>query len=286
MTERPGGVLHVVATPIGNLDDLSPRAREALASASLVACEDTRRTAKLLARFELTVPMLPVHKFSERETLAEVLAVLAEGKAVALVSDGGTPAISDPGALLVEAALDAGFRISPVPGPSAVVTLLSASGLPADRFVFDGFLPAREGERRKRLRALATETRTVVVYEAPHRIRAALDDLASILGARTVVLGRELTKIHETIVRGTAVSIAASLGDGEVRGEIVLAIAGADETGSTAPEGDETLRRTWEEALAAADGDERDALKAASKALGLKKPEVWRRLAELGLVRA
>ena len=286
MTERDRGVLHVVATPIGNLDDLSPRAREALAGAALVACEDTRRTAKLLARCDLALPMVPVHKFSERETLDEVLEVLGQGKDVALVSDGGTPAISDPGGLLVDAALARGFRVSPVPGPSAVVALLSASGLPADRFVFDGFLPAREGERRKRLRALAAETRTVVVYEAPHRIRAALDDLAAILGGRTIVFGRELTKIHETIVRGSAASVAAALGDDEVRGEIVLAIAGAEEADLAVPAGDEALRRTWEDALSRSGGDERDALKAASKTLGLKKPEVWRRLAELGLVRA
>jgi 16S rRNA (cytidine1402-2'-O)-methyltransferase len=278
------GSLHIVATPIGNLDDLSPRARAALGSAALIACEDTRRTAKLLARFEIDVPMIAVHKFSERERLDEVLDVLARGDDVALVSDGGTPAVSDPGALLVAAALAAGFRVSPVPGPSAVVALLSASGLPADRFVFYGFLPAREGERRKRLRELVHETRTLVVYEAPHRIKEMLADVREVFGDRAVVLGRELTKIHETILRGTAAEIAGALGEGEIKGEIVVALAGYDPASPEATIAD-PLRTVWAEALAASNGDVRGALKAAAKALGLKKPEVWRRLVERSLVR-
>jgi 16S rRNA (cytidine1402-2'-O)-methyltransferase len=279
------GTLHVVATPIGNLDDLSPRAREVLAASSLIACEDTRRTAKLLARFGIAVPMVAVHKFSERERLDEVLGALAKGQSVALVSDGGTPAISDPGTLLVAAALAADIRVSPIPGPSAVVALLSACGLPADRFVFDGFLPARAGERRKRLRLLAAETRTVVVYEAPHRIHEALEDIAEVMGGRTVALGRELTKIHETIVRGTAPEVRAALGDAEAKGEIVLAIAGFDASSVTELP-DDPLATIWNEALEAAGGDERAALKAAAKALGIKKAELWRKLAERNWVRA
>lgn len=277
--------LHVVATPIGNLDDLSPRARDALAKSSLIACEDTRRTAKLLARFGLDVPMVAVHKFSERERLDAVLAVLDHGDDVALVSDGGTPAVSDPGALLVAAALESGFTVSPVPGPSAVIALLSASGLPADRFVFDGFLPHRGGERRRRLRELAAETRTVVVYEAPHRIRETLADVAEVFGTRTVVLGRELTKLHETILRGGAADVRAALGEGEVKGEIAMAIAGYDPASGPAGPDEDPLATVWAEALAASGGDTRGALKAATKALGLKKPELWRRLAERGLVR-
>lgn len=280
------GILHVVATPLGNLDDLSPRARQALAGAALIACEDTRRTSKLLARCGLAVPLLAVHKFSEREKLAQVLAVLERGEDVALVSDGGTPSVSDPGALLVAAAHDAGIRVSPIPGPSAVVALLSAAGLPADRFVFDGFLPARAGERRKRLRALLEERRTVVVYEAPHRVRDALEDAAEVLGARTLVLGRELTKIHETILRGSAREILGRLGKGEVKGEIAIAVAGYDAGTGEKPAAQDTLTGAWESALAASNGDSREALKRAAKALGLKKPEVWRRLVERGLVRA
>ena len=271
-------------TPLGNLDDLSPRARAAIAGSRLVACEDTRRTAKLLARFALHVPMLALHKFSERDRLDEVLEVLRDGGDVALVSDGGTPAISDPGALLVAEAHAAGIPVSPVPGPSAVVALLSASGLPADRFVFEGFLPHRAGERRKRLRELAVEPRTWVVYEAPHRVRKTLDDFEEILGARSIVLGRELTKIHETILRGSPAKVRTALGDGEIRGEIVVAIAGFDAGAALPSESDDPLRVAWSDALEAAGGDSRDALKRAGKALCLKKAELWRRLVERGLV--
>ena len=278
------GTLHVVATPLGNLEDLSPRARSVIATARLVACEDTRRTAKLLARFAIDVPMLAVHKFSEFERLEPVLAVLRRGEDVALVSDGGTPAISDPGALLVAAAHAEGIRVSPVPGPSAVAALLSASGLPADRFVFEGFLPHRAGERRRRLRELATETRTWVIYEAPHRLLAALDDLDEVIGSRTVVLGRELTKMHETILRGTPAELRAALGEDDVRGEIVIAIAGHDPSAAPPLDTDDPIGVVWREALSAAGGDAREALKRASTATGLKRPDLWRRLGERGLV--
>jgi 16S rRNA (cytidine1402-2'-O)-methyltransferase len=278
------GTLHVVATPLGNLGDLSPRAREVLAASKLVACEDTRRTAKLLAHCGIDLPMVAVHKFSERDRLDAVLLVLAGGDDVALVSDGGTPGVSDPGALLVAAAHDAGVRVSPVPGPSAVVAILSAAGLPGDRFVFDGFLPPRAGERRKRLRELSQESRTVVVYEAPHRVKAALSDMTEVLGARTIVLGRELTKMYETIVRGNAREVLLRLGDGDVKGEITIAVAGYD--GSYSPEAAaaDPLTTVWTEALQASGGDTRQALKAAAKVLGIKKPELWRRLVERGLV--
>ncbi|HJQ97529.1 MAG TPA: 16S rRNA (cytidine(1402)-2'-O)-methyltransferase [Candidatus Polarisedimenticolaceae bacterium] len=273
--------LHVLATPLGNLDDLSPRAREVLANAALVACEDTRRTAKLLARYGIEVPLLAVHKFSERERLAPVLEVLRRGDDVALVSDGGTPGIADPGALLVAAALDEGIRVSPVPGPSAVIALLSASGLPSDRFTFEGFLPARGGERRRRLRELAPLTHTWVFYEAPHRIRETLSDAAEVLGNRTLVLGRELTKIHETLVRGSADEILRSL-DEDVKGEIAVAVAAFD--GTAVVEGD-GLEEAWTKAVAASGGDQRAALKDAARATGLKKAELWRRLLERRLVR-
>jgi 16S rRNA (cytidine1402-2'-O)-methyltransferase len=273
--------LHVLGTPLGNLDDLSPRAREVLANAALVACEDTRRTSKLLARYGIEVPLIAVHKFSERERLEPVLEVLRRGEDVALVSDGGTPGIADPGAILVAAALDRGIRVSPVPGPSAVVALLSASGLPSDRFTFEGFLPAREGERRRRLRELATLPHTWVFYEAPHRIREALADVAEVLGPRTLVLGRELTKIHETIVRGTAEEIRATLGE-EPKGEIAVAVAPFD---GDVPKPEDGIETAWKAALEASGGEQRAALKEAARATGLKKAELWRRLLELRLVR-
>lgn len=279
------GTLYVVATPLGNLDDLAPRARSALAGAARIACEDTRRTAKLLARLEVAVPMTALHKFSERDRLGDILEILRGGADVALVSDGGTPGISDPGALLVAAAHAEGIRVVPVPGPSAAIALLSASGLPADRFVFDGFLPHRAGARRRRLRELAGEERTWVVYEAPHRILAALADFEEIVGARTIVLGREMTKVHETILRGDAASVRRALDLGPVRGEIAIAVAGRDPAEAGAgPDDADPLARRWREALAAAGGDEREALKRAAKALGLKRPELRRRLAERGLV--
>lgn len=275
------GTLFVIATPLGNLDDLAPRARATLEQVSLIACEDTRRTAKLLQRFEIQTPTVSCHKFNEDRRLEQLLDRLRGGEDLALVSDGGTPAISDPGSLLVAAALGAGLTVTPIPGPSAVTTLLSAAGLPADRFVFDGFLPHRGGERRRRLRDLATETRTTVVYETPHRILDALRDIESILGERPLVLGRELTKAHEEILRGTAPEIlgrltAPSRGD-SVRGEIVLAWAGHD--GSAAPLEDEAIA-LFRRQLTAADGDRRRALKETARLLGIKKAELSRRLAE------
>jgi 16S rRNA (cytidine1402-2'-O)-methyltransferase len=279
------GTLHIVATPLGNLDDLSRRARDTLAGSALIACEDTRRTAKLLAHCGLDLPMVAVHKFSERDRLDTVLEVLARGDDVALVSDGGTPGVSDPGTLLVAAAHEAGIRVSPVPGPSAVVAILSAAGLPGDQFVFEGFLPPRPGARRNRLRELAGESRTVVLYEAPHRVKASLLDMAEVWGARTIVLGRELTKVYETILRGSAREILLRLGDGDVKGEIAIAVAGYDASSSPGLAEDDPLETVWTEALAASGGDTRAALKAAAKALGIKKPELWRRLAERGLAR-
>ena len=280
------GTLWVVATPLGNLEDLSARAIQVLRRVDCIACEDTRRTAHLLARHGLATPTIACHRFNERRTLDSILKRLREGADVALVSDGGTPCVSDPGALLVSTVLDAGFQVAPVPGPCAAVTLLSAGGLPADRFVFEGFLPHRAGERRRRLRALRSETRTAVLYEAPHRLRETLADLASIFGERAVVLGREITKIHETILRGTAATILDSLGDGDVRGECTLLVAGCpeDEVRSNGEDDAETrrVRDAWRECLSEAEGDRRDALRRAARRLGIRRPDLWRRLQELG----
>jgi 16S rRNA (cytidine1402-2'-O)-methyltransferase len=276
------GTLYVIATPLGNLDDLPPRAAGILRGVSCVACEDTRRTARLLARFGIETPTLSCHRFNERARLDPVLQRLGSGQDVALVSDGGTPGIADPGALLVRAAAEAGIRVCPVPGPSAAATLLSASGLPADRYVFEGFLPHRPGERRRRLRELRGESRTLVLFEAPHRILAALQDLDRIFGDRPIVLGRELTKLHETILRGTAKESAAALGD-EIKGEITMAVAGAP-AGARAGDPDPEAARilaAWKAALAAEGGDRRAALRRAARALGLRRAELYRALAEL-----
>jgi 16S rRNA (cytidine1402-2'-O)-methyltransferase len=277
------GTLYVVATPLGNLDDLSPRAVETLRRVALIACEDTRRTGKLLARFAIATPTVSCHEFNEKARLEPILAQLRAGRDVAVVSDGGTPAISDPGALLVRSARDEGYRVAPVPGPSAAIAILSVSGFAADRFVFEGFLPARAGERRRRLRELADETRTLVFYEAPHRVRETLADFAALFGERRIVLGRELTKLHETILAGDASALLAAIGAAEVKGEIALALAGRDELAPPRSSGDTeaTIVEAWRGALASAAGDRREALKRAAKALGLKKADLQRRLAEL-----
>ena len=269
------------ATPLGNLDDLSDRARRVLASVARIACEDTRRTARLLARFGLETPTVSCHRFNERERLEPVLAALRAGDDVALVSDGGTPGISDPGALLVAAAHDAGLPVVPIPGPCAAVALLSAGGLPADRFVMEGFLPHRAGERRRRLRELRGETRPIVIHEAPHRILGTLADIGDVLGPRRLVLGRELTKLHEEILRGTPDVLSRALGDAP-RGEITLIVAPGD--GDAAPDEARStaVLDAWRRALAGADGDRRAALRAAARELDMKRPELRRLLDELG----
>jgi 16S rRNA (cytidine1402-2'-O)-methyltransferase len=276
------GRLFVVATPLGNLEDLSPRALRTLRSVAAIACEDTRRTARLLARFDVDVATVSCHRFNERQRLEPILERLRGGEDVALVADSGTPAVSDPGALLVRAARSEGIRVCPLPGPSAVATLLSASGLPADRYVFEGFLPHREGERRRRLRELAGEPRTVVLFEAPHRVLAALRDIEEVLGPREVVLGRELTKLHETILAGTAGELATRLAGERVRGEITIALAGCGKRSGAEDAAARSIVACWRDALDQADGDRRLALKRASRALGLGRAELQRRLSELG----
>ena len=276
------GTLFVVATPLGNLEDLSPRARRTLGAVTAIACEDTRRTRRLLARHGIDVPTLSCHRFNERQRLEPVLGRLEAGEDIALVSDGGTPGVSDPGALLVRTALDRGIRVSPLPGPSAVATMLSASGLPADRFVFDGFLPHRAGERRRRLRELCNETRTIVVFETPHRLLEALRDIQEVLGPRRIVLGRELTKMHETILCGSAADLALRFERDAPRGEFTLVLEGRAD-GDV--EGDATARNIsvqWRESLRLAGGDRRVALRRTARRLGLSRPELQRRLDELG----
>jgi 16S rRNA (cytidine1402-2'-O)-methyltransferase len=224
------GRLDVIASPIGNVADLSPRARAALAGADLVAAEDTRRTGTLLAAIGVSRPLLSLHEYNEEARVAELIARLGAGAVIALVSDAGTPLISDPGFALVRATAAAGIEVRPIPGPSAVTTALSVAGLPTDRFAFEGFLPARAGERRNALERLAGEARTLVFFEAPHRIVGTLGDMARTFGgARRVLLGRELTKTHETLYRGTLAELVA-LAAGEpnlARGEITLVVEGA-----------------------------------------------------------
>ena len=222
------GHLYVVGTPIGNLGDLSDRARETLAAVDLVAAEDTRRTGKLLAHAGIRARMLSLFEGNERQRIGELLERLSEGATVALVSDAGMPAVSDPGFRLLRAAVEAGIGISVVPGPSAVTAALVVSGLPTDRWVFEGFLPRRPSERRSRLRALAHDPRTVVLFESPLRVVTLLRDVLVELGDRRAAVARELTKIHEEVLRGRVSEVLAMLLDSEPRGEIVVVLEGAE----------------------------------------------------------
>ncbi len=223
------GALVVVATPIGNLGDLSPRAVEALASADLVACEDTRRTRGLLAHAGITgSKLVAVHDHNEAARVKEILGLLDQGRRVAVVSDAGTPAISDPGERLISAAAAAGHPVVVVPGPSAAIAALVASGLPTGRFAFEGFLPRKGRERAVRLASVAAEQRTTVLYEAPHRVRETVGDLLDACGgSRRVALARELTKLHEEVWRGTLAGAAEHLAGTAPRGEYVIVLAGA-----------------------------------------------------------
>ncbi|HSD11202.1 MAG TPA: 16S rRNA (cytidine(1402)-2'-O)-methyltransferase [Candidatus Binatia bacterium] len=225
------GILYVVATPIGNLEDVSERALRVLREVDRIAAEDTRRTAKLLARHGIEKPLTSYHDASERQKAPELVAELRAGKSLALVSDAGTPLISDPGYRLVRGALDAGIAVVPIPGPSAATALLSVCGFATDRFVFEGFLPQREGRRRRRLEALRAEPRTVVLYESPHHVERTLAEMEAIFGDRAIVVGRELTKLFEEIVRGTISSVRANLASRSPRGEYTLVVEGAEEEG-------------------------------------------------------
>jgi 16S rRNA (cytidine1402-2'-O)-methyltransferase len=240
------GTLFVVATPIGNRGDLTARARDTLAAVELIAAEDTRHTGQLLAQLGIRTPLVALHEHNEAARAEDLVARLVAGARVALVSDAGTPLISDPGFRLVAAAAAAGVAVVPVPGACAAVAALSVAGLPTDRFVFEGFLPAKTAARRARLAALAAEPRTLVFYEAPHRVAEALADLVAVFGAaRQAVLARELTKLHETVYRGALGELVDRAGadPNMSRGEAVLVVAGAAEAPETGAEDLERLDR-------------------------------------------
>ena len=238
------GVLYVVATPIGNMGDISARAREILAGVGAVAAEDTRHSGRLLRELGLERPLVSLHEHNERARLGELIARLRSGESIALVSDAGTPLVSDPGYLLVAAAIEAGIMVSPVPGANAAIAALSASGLPCERFSFEGFLPARAAARRRRLAELAAEPRTLVLYEAPHRLVECLDDLVAACGEnRRACIAREITKRFETFYRGSLGELAArAKSDADLtRGESVILVEGVADAEPTAAQLDETL---------------------------------------------
>jgi 16S rRNA (cytidine1402-2'-O)-methyltransferase len=262
----PGPTLHLVATPIGNLGDLAPRAIDVLSSVALVCCEDTRRTGRLLQHAGIRATRLAVcNEHTEISRIADVVDTLTGGEDVALVTDAGTPGISDPGERLVRATIDAGFRVSAVPGPAAAVMALVVSGLPTSRYVFEGFVPRSGAERSMRLADIAAERRTVVIYEAPHRIERTLRDLAAACGGdRPVAVARELTKLYEQVVRGTLGTIDI----GEPRGEYVIVLAGRPTAAD--PPDDDAIRAVLQTQLDAG-ATRRDAAAAVAAQLGVPK---------------
>lgn len=268
----------IVGTPIGNLADLSPRARAALGDAQLVACEDTRRTRALASHLGLrAVTLVSLHEHNEERRTPALLARMLAGDTVALVSDAGMPVVSDPGQRLVAATARAGVPVSVVPGPSAVLGALVVSGMASERFCFEGFLPSREAARRERLGALAAEERTLVFFEAPHRLEATLEALASAFGgSRPIAMVRELTKLHEEVWRGTLAGATARARSTQPRGEHTLVVAGAAPRPSV---DDGTLGAYLEESLAAG-GSVKDAASSAAEALGVSR----RRAYEVALV--
>ena len=230
------GVLYVVATPIGNLEDITLRAVRILKEVELIAAEDTRHTQILLNHYDIHTALTSYHEHNERTKAQELVERLLRGENVALLCDAGTPAISDPGYRLVIEATRAGIRVVPLPGASAVAAVLSASGLPTDRFVFEGFLPAKKQERKAKLQALRNESRTLVFYEAPHRLMESLQDLKQVLGDREIVVAREISKVHEEFLRGTLSKIIAQLAEQTVKGEITLVVHGATKQSDVAEE--------------------------------------------------
>ena len=282
--ERTGlpavGTLYVVATPIGNLGDLSPRARAVLSDCALIAAEDTRHTGILLKAFGIATPQISLHDHNEAARSVEIIARLREGKSVALVSDAGTPAISDPGFELVRAVAAAGIEVIAVPGPCAAIAALSIGALPTDRFCFEGFLPARGAARRQRLKSLEQESRTLVVYESPHRVRETLEDCVTAFGeARAATVVREATKLHETTYRGSLLELLhKAKSDADfARGEIVLLIGGAPQMPSGDADSDTTAALDKVLAALLAELPLKQAARLAAQITGARDNEAYKR---------
>lgn len=270
------GTLFLVATPIGNLNDITLRALETLRNVDLVACEDTRHTGKLLKHFGISKKLVSCHEHNETARAEEFARALADESSIAFVSDAGTPGISDPGFRLVQKAIEIGAPVVSIPGPAAFVSATVVSGLPTDAIFFAGFLPSKQAERRRRLNELANAPATLVLYEAPHRLARSLRDCLEILGDRRAAVARELTKLHEEIVRGTLGELAAKYSTANVKGEIVLIIDRNREPQRSAA-GLSTITTRVNELINAGD-DRKTALKKAAKEFGLSKAEAYRRL--------
>ncbi|MDQ7820553.1 MAG: 16S rRNA (cytidine(1402)-2'-O)-methyltransferase [Armatimonadota bacterium] len=263
------GTLYVVATPIGNLNDITLRALEVLRSVDVIACEDTRHTRVLLDRHGIRTPLVSYHEHNEDRRAPELLARLKAGQSVALVSDAGTPVLSDPGFVLVRRAVEEGIPVVPVPGPSAITAALSVAGLPPDRFAFVGFLPRRRAQRRRLLQEVAALPWTLVAFEAPHRIQEALEDVVAVLGDRPVALVREMTKTFEQVIRGRASEVLAAVRERPPRGELTLVVGGAPP--AAAPGAAEAVR-----ALLQAGRSVREAAQEVARTCGLSRREAYR----------
>ncbi|MGI9236993.1 MAG: 16S rRNA (cytidine(1402)-2'-O)-methyltransferase [Woeseiaceae bacterium] len=273
------GILFIVATPIGNLEDLTPRARKTLAEVDLVAAEDTRRTGRMLMSIGVKARLMALHDYNEEQAVSRAVAALESGQSIALVSDAGTPLLSDPGFRLVRAAHERDITVSPIPGPSALTAALSVAGLPTDHFAFEGFLPAKRVARRKALESLRDETRTSVFYESVHRVAESLDDMREVLGDdRLAFIGRELTKLHEQCVQGTLGQLRDKLDDGSIatKGEFVIVVTGSDEPRPTFSFDTDHLLVELGEVLSL-----KEAARVSARVTGLKKNTLYQRLLEL-----
>ena len=273
------GTLFIVATPIGNLEDLTPRARRTLEEVDLIAAEDTRHTRRLLSHFGIKTPLLTLHDHNEARLAETVVADLLAGKSIALVSDAGTPLLSDPGYRLVRDAHRQGVALSPVPGASALTAALSVAGLPTDRFCFEGFLPAKQKARRVALEALAAETRTMVFYESVHRVRESIADLIDAFGSdRQAFIGRELTKLHEQVLRAPLGDLQEKLVSGEIteKGEFVMVVGGASKPASATVDTDRLLIELADRLPS------KEIAKVLARATGESRNSLYKRLLQLG----
>lgn len=281
MNRNHFGMLYVVPTPIGNLGDMSQRAIEVLQSVNYIAAEDTRHSKSLLQHFAIKTPLIPLHEHNEREKTADLLQCLEKGESIAIISDAGTPLVSDPGYFFVREAIAAGIAIVPIPGPCAAIVALSASGLPTDRFSFEGFLPGKESQRKERLTKLRTENRTMIFYEAPHRVLSCLQDMQKIFGdTRRAVLARELTKMYETIHAAPLSELVHWVENdaNQQRGEIVLLIEGMpaeEETSTSQIMADDVLK------ILLAELPLKQAVDLAAKISGGRKNELYQRALDL-----
>jgi 16S rRNA (cytidine1402-2'-O)-methyltransferase len=280
MVERmKPGTLYVVATPIGNLEDITYRAVRVLKEADLIACEDTRHTAKLLHHYGIDKPTVSYHEHNEVTRAEELVDKLEQGLNIAQVSDAGMPGISDPGYRVIKLAIERGVQVVPIPGASALISALAAGGLPTDNFQFLGFLPAKSGQRRTILEALRSSEQTTVVYEAPHRIGASMQDIVEILGSdRPIVLARELTKLHEEFIRGSAALVLARVQEHELKGEITLLIGKGEAQETQEGAGTKDIAQRLAEIMREQKLDEKAGLKVLAKERGLSKSEAYREL--------